>query len=95
MSKGSKRRPGSGYAQGHDRIWGHQYQEDPVPPPTDLNYMQPIDRPEDITPDKLRFMRHALESTGYKKEAKILCWVADMLEDQARWIDRLTGGPQG
>jgi len=34
MSKGSKRRPGTGYAEGHGAIWGKQHTE-LVPDPTE------------------------------------------------------------
>ena len=84
MSKGSKRRPGSGYAEGYGRIWGKQHVVK-----DSLDHMRPIDRPEDITPDRLRFMQHSLRSTGHRHEVRTIGWVADLLEEQDSRIEPL------
>ena len=53
----------------------------------DLDYMASIDSPENITPDRLRFMRYSMISTGSKYEAKVLGWCADLIEQQEHKID--------
>lgn len=81
MSKGSTRRPGQGYKDGYERIWGKDK--------NDLDYMHPIDKPEDIKPDRLRFMRHSLVSIGCRKTADIIDWCADVIERKNAQISSL------
>jgi hypothetical protein len=96
MSKGSKQRRGKGYAHGYDRIWG----VDPARAGADktmvtLSYMRPIDKPEHITPNRLRFEANSVRYEGSPNTAILLGWCADLIESQAAAMDKLKGGKEG
>ena len=47
---------------------------------TNLCYMVPIDKPEDITPDRLRFAAKSIKYGGDANTAKLVKWCADLIE---------------
>lgn len=48
----------------------------------DLDYMVPIDTPEHITPDRLRFEAKSVAYAGRKDTARLIEWCADLIEKQ-------------